>query len=201
VFLQQLAKRNNDLPCVGTDVVISGLVLTLTLRNQTEQPPQPRCLVLCPRWGWHFQANEAVRVQADLHTLVHPHAGRCEELYSEQTEGARSREAVNRDEHRTCFDRGIFVEPLVPTCKTPGQESSNASVQWAVIDPSVLVRVAPLPKPRLPFTSLLDCPVHGAIAQHPSGDHVCEPEPLHRSVIQEPFPTHIFNRWAIPFVS
>src|SRR6266849_8664863 len=156
VFLQQPAKRNDDLPCVGTDVVISRLVLTLTFRNQTEQPAQPRCLVFCRRWSWRLQADEAVRVQADLHALVHAHAGRCEELHSEQTDGACRGEAVHRDEHCPCFHRSVLVEPLVSTSKTPGQESSDASVQWAVVDPSVLVRVAPLSKPRLPFTSLLD---------------------------------------------
>src|SRR5438128_11817546 len=119
VFLQQPAKRNVDLPCVGTDVVVRRLVLTLTFRNQTEQPPQPRCLVFSPRWGWHLQADEAVRVQADLHALVHPHASRCEELHGEQTEGACRGEALNWDEHRACFE-GVCVEPLVPTCMPPG---------------------------------------------------------------------------------
>jgi hypothetical protein len=158
VFLQQLAKRNEDLPGVGPDVVISRLVLALTFRDQAEQPPQSRCLILCPRWGWHLQANEAVRVQPDLHAFVHPHASCGEELHSEQTEGACSGEAVNWDEHCACFDGGIFVEPLVPTSKTPGQESSDAFVQWAVVDPSIFVRVAPFPKPCLRVSPLFDGP-------------------------------------------
>src|SRR5438445_7840972 len=48
VFLQQPVKRNEDLPGVGPDVVISRLVLALTFRDQAEQPPQSRCLILCP---------------------------------------------------------------------------------------------------------------------------------------------------------
>src|SRR5207244_4038610 len=128
------------------------------------------------------------------------HAGRCEELHSEQTESACRREAVHWDEHCPCFHCSVLVEPLVPTRKTPGQESSDASVQWAVVDPSIFVRVAPLPKPCLPVSALLYGAVHRAIAQHPSGDHVCEPEPLHRSIILEPFRTHIFDERTVAFV-
>jgi hypothetical protein len=119
VLLQQPAQRDENLPDVGTNVVVSWLILTFTFRDQAEQPAQAWRLIGGSRWGRRFQANEAVGVQPDLHALIHPHASRGEELHSEQTKAARRREAVNRNEHCARFKGGIFVEPLVPAGKTP----------------------------------------------------------------------------------
>jgi hypothetical protein len=79
---------------------------------------------------------------------------------------------------RRFFYGCVLVESLIPTHNAPGEETRDAPVRWAVVDPSAAVRVAPFLEPRLPFMALLHGPVHRAIAEYAAGDHVCAPEPF-----------------------
>src|SRR5438876_1052898 len=80
----------------SNEVIMQGLCF-FSLGQQPEGIANTRRLILCPRWSWHLQAYKAIGGQSKLQNLIHPHARRRKHVHSQDPEGRRSVERLDRE--------------------------------------------------------------------------------------------------------